>query len=306
MSDSKKQIAKERKALQNRMDKGRHRIPNRRVDENLLLATWNIQNFGNTKPKRAIQYIADICERFDIIALQEVKTGLHGLKHLISLLPGNYRYLVSDPTGNSERFVFLYDKRTVVPTGLVCELGFNVSAKTKVGYQLHRMPYCVSFKAGRFDFVVVSTHILYGAGAPGRKEREIEIIKLAKTIAARSKKEHSVVFDRDFFVVGDFNIEKEGDQFFNALTENGFYMPRKMKNLKTNFLETKTYDKLAWVERPSFNFSGKCGALPLQDIVYQEFGKIDERKKRIGDHLPVWAEFHVNVLSQELDSVLAT
>ena len=144
------------------MDEGPFKIPSRRVDGNIIIATWNIQQFTNNKSRRALQYMADICERFDLIALQEIKTDLRGLSRLQALLPGNYRILVCDPTGNSERFAFLYDKRTVIPTGLVCEIGFNVPAKTHRGYQLHRMPYCASFRAGRFDFVVVNAHIYFG------------------------------------------------------------------------------------------------------------------------------------------------
>jgi hypothetical protein len=155
-------IAKERKKLKKMMDTNPYNIPNRRLDENIIIATWNIQHLSNNKSNRALQYIADICERFDIIALQEVKTDLRGLQRLQKMLPGNYHILVSDPTGNYERFVFLYDKRTVIPTGLVCEICFNVLAETHEGYQLHRTPYCASFKAGRFDFIIVNTHIYCG------------------------------------------------------------------------------------------------------------------------------------------------
>ena len=102
MPDSDITIAKERQALMNLMDQGPFKVPNRRVDENLLIATWNIQHFSNRKSRRALQYIADICERFDIVALQEVKTDLRGLARLQALLPGNYKILVSDPTGNYE------------------------------------------------------------------------------------------------------------------------------------------------------------------------------------------------------------
>ena len=42
-------IAKERKALMKLMDSAAHRIPKREVDENLLIATWNIAQFSNKK-----------------------------------------------------------------------------------------------------------------------------------------------------------------------------------------------------------------------------------------------------------------
>ena len=48
-------IANERKALMKLMDTGTHRIPRREVDENVLIASWNIAQFSNKKTKRALQ-----------------------------------------------------------------------------------------------------------------------------------------------------------------------------------------------------------------------------------------------------------
>lgn len=296
-------ITKERKALMKLMDKGNFKIPSRRVDENILICSWNIQHFSNNKSSRTLQYIADICERFDLIALQEVKTDLRGLGRLQKLLPGNYKIMVTDPTGNNERFAFLYDKRTVIPTGLACEIGFTVTAKAHVGYQLHRMPYCVSFKAGRFDFVVVSTHIYYGKTKKEKDQREEEITKLVEFIDKRAQAEKSKVFDRDFFVMGDFNVKKLGDRFYKALVSKGFKMPKKLSKLKTNFLMTATYDKIAWVDRPSFSFTGKCNVVPFGKVLYQDASP-KGGKKQISDHLPLWAEFRINRLTQELDNIL--
>lgn len=296
-------IARERRALMNLMDEGAYRVPKRQVDENLLLATWNIQNLSNRKTVRALQYIADICERFDIIALQEIKSDLRGLAKLQRLLPGNYKILVSDTTGNYERFAFLYDKRTVVNTGLVSEIGFPVPGDTHSGYQLHRMPYCASFRAGRFDFVIVNVHIYYGSSSAWRAQRQKEINKLVEHIYWLSQKEQSKVFDRDFFVVGDFNIERAGDQFFDSLVSKGFQMPATLDTLHTNFLGDKTYDKIAWVDRQSFYFSGRCNIIPFGKVVYQEDDPI-EAKKKISDHLPLWAEFRINELTQKLDQII--
>ncbi|MBD3386572.1 hypothetical protein GF407_16835 [candidate division KSB1 bacterium] len=297
-------MAKERKALMTLMDEGDYRVPKRQVDENLLLATWNIQNLSNRKTMRTLQYIADICERFDIIALQEIKSDLRGLAKLQKLLPGNYNILVSDTTGNYERFAFLYDKRTVISTGFVSEIGFPVPGETHQGYQLHRMPYCASFRAGRFDFVIVNVHIYYGSSSVWKAQREKEIRELVEHIYWLSKKEQSRVFDRDFFVVGDFNIEQAGDRFFNTLVSKGFQMPAALDTLHTNFLGDKTYDKIAWVDRPSFYFSGRCNVIPFGHVVYQD-GDSLTAKKKISDHLPLWAEFRINELTQELDQIIS-
>ena len=305
MPDDAVLIAKERQKLMELLDTdgGEFEVPSRRLNENLLIATWNIQQFSNNKTARALQYIADICERFDIIALQEVKTDLTGLARLMDLLPGNYNILVSDPTGNSERFAFLYDKRSVISTGLACEIGFNVPADTHTGFQLHRMPYCASFKAGRFDFVLVSAHIYFGKTAAEQAFRKEEIRQLVEFIHKRSKTARTKVFDRDFFVVGDFNIEEAGDAFFNALKSKGFMMPPAMDALMTNFARNKTFDKIAWVNRSSFEFTGKFNVIPFGKVLFQDKSP-KGGKKEISDHLPLWAEFEINKLTQELDQII--
>ena len=310
MPTAKQIIAKERKALMKLMDKGEFAIPSREVDVNLLIASWNIAQFSNTKTNRAIQYIADICERFDIIAIQEVKTDLRGLARLQNKLPGNYKILVCDPTGNHERMAFLYDKRTVMSTGLVCEIGFSGSLKDPIAFQFNRMPYCASFRAGRFDFVMASVHIAEASklGEDGLALREKEIETLVKFVKRRSKQEGTKVFDRDFMIVGDFNIQKDGDRFFKALTEGKkprFFMPPGMKNLKTNFLRTKTYDKIAWLPRKGFVCEDSFNVVPYGKVLYKEPGQSKKAaSKAVSDHLPIWVELKINKLTQELSQIL--
>jgi endonuclease/exonuclease/phosphatase family metal-dependent hydrolase len=299
MPDLDQLIAEERKALMKLMDEGEFRIPRRELDENVIIATWNIQHFSNQKTRRALQYIADIVERFDIVAIQEVKTDLRGLSKLQKLLPGDYQILVSDPTGNNERFAFLYDRRSAIPTGLVCEIGFNVPGATHETFQLHRMPYCASFRAGRFDFVIVSVHI-FQSDTVFRKE---EIERLVEFINDRAQTETSKVFDRDFFVLGDFNIDQAGDQFFKALVSRGFKMPQAMDNLNTNFSRTKTFDKIAWVDRPSFIFEERLNVVPFGEVLFQDKNPKGGQKE-MSDHLPLWAEFRINKLNQELDQII--
>jgi endonuclease/exonuclease/phosphatase family metal-dependent hydrolase len=292
-------IAQERLDLMDLMDTGTYKIPTREVDVNFVMGTWNIQQFSEKKTCRSLKYMADIIERFDIVAIQELKTDLRGLNKLLAIMPGDYKFLVSDATGNSERFAFIYDQRTVKPTGLVSDLAFEVPGGTHMGFQIHRMPYCASFKLGRFDFTVVSVHIFQS----DKDWREEEIIAVADRVKKLSEKEQSKVFDRDFFVVGDFNIKKAGDRFFKALVERDFLMPDKLNSLTTNFNRTGTYDKIAWVDRNDFYFSGKVNVVPYYKAVYQDKSPAGG-KKEISDHLPLWAEFKINELTQQLNSAV--
>jgi len=301
MSNSTNSIitAGERLNLMELMDTDPFKIPSRSVDENLIIATWNIQHFSEKKSSRSLQYIADIIERFDIIAIQELKSDLRGFKRLMNLLPGHYNFLVSDVSGNTERFAFIFDERTVECTGLVAELTLDIDSVSHTGFQLHRIPYCASFKAGRFDFTIVTVHIFDSSST--FKEKEIK--QLVKMIKKLARKQHTKVYDRDFFVIGDFNIKKEGDKFYKALDDEKFIIPKEMNKLPTNFLQSGTYDKIVWLDRDDFFFSGKCNIVPFFECLYQ-----DETppggKREISDHLPLWAEFKVNELTQELTQIL--
>jgi endonuclease/exonuclease/phosphatase family metal-dependent hydrolase len=295
-----KLIAQERRDLMKLMDEGDYAVPNRKVDVNLIVATWNIQNLSEIKTERALTYMADIIERFDIVAIQEIKTDLRGLARLQEILPGKYRVLVSDVTGNNERFAFIYDTRTVEATGLASDIALDIRSADHEGFQLHRMPYCASFKAGRFDFTLVSVHIFDSKAI--FKEREIDV--LAARIDKMSKTQKTKIVDRDLFVVGDFNIKKDGDRFFNALVKHGFQMPPVLKTLKTNLLRTGTYDKIVWAAKAEdIKFAGRCNIVPFNQVLYKD-ARPKGGKKQISDHLPLWAEFEVNILTQHLDQLL--
>ncbi len=77
-------------------------IPAKTVDSTVLLATWNIREFGGTKSAgreaEPLFYLAEIISRFDIIAVQEVRDNLDALDELMSILGPWWKYLVSDVT----------------------------------------------------------------------------------------------------------------------------------------------------------------------------------------------------------------
>ena len=74
-------------ALKFELDKS---VPAKTVDPTLLLATWNIREFGGTKSggreDEPLFYIAEIISRFDIVAVQEVRDDLDALDKLMEIL----------------------------------------------------------------------------------------------------------------------------------------------------------------------------------------------------------------------------
>ena len=63
-------------------------IPKRKVDKNLLIASWNIKEFGHTTQRlsEAYFYIAEIIASFDLIAVQEVKSTVKDLNIVMRIL----------------------------------------------------------------------------------------------------------------------------------------------------------------------------------------------------------------------------
>ncbi|MCP6423150.1 hypothetical protein NL463_27980, partial [Klebsiella pneumoniae] len=90
-------------------------------ESNLLLATWNIREFGGSKYggrlEESYYYIAEIISKFDLIALQEVRDDLRALNKIMEILGSYWSYMFTDVTegrqGNSERTAFLFDTRKV-------------------------------------------------------------------------------------------------------------------------------------------------------------------------------------------------
>lgn len=105
------------------------RSPPKQSNPTLLLATWNIREFGGTSPwadTELLYYIAEILSHFDIIAVQEVRDNLDCLDELMGILGSWWKYLVSDVTlgtqGNNERSAYIYDTRKLLFGGLAGEL----------------------------------------------------------------------------------------------------------------------------------------------------------------------------------------
>lgn len=105
-------------------------IPAKQMESNLLLATWNIREFGGTKYggrlDESYYYIAEIISKFDLIAIQEVRDNLAALDKVMEILGSYWSYMFTDVTegreGNSERTAFLFDTRKVRFGGLAGQL----------------------------------------------------------------------------------------------------------------------------------------------------------------------------------------
>jgi endonuclease/exonuclease/phosphatase family metal-dependent hydrolase len=292
------------------------KIPAKKFDKNLLIATWNLKAFGDLnenfanstgkEPKRdmtALLCIKEIISRFDVIAIQEVKDNIKCLRHLMKLLGTDWNFIMTDTnksdTGNGERFAYIFDKRKVDISGLACEVvipdEYIKNKKYNLQQQFVRTPYGVSFKAYNHTFVLLTLHVLYGKSTADRVTELSAIAKWAK--------EWSIDLDtwgHSLFVLGDFNIERKDDDAYKAFTSTGLFTPPELEKPPRSLVDGKPkfYDQISWFKNKKkdaislefinggdYNFKNKV----LQSRKYTT----TELQWRISDHLPLWAEFKV-------------
>ena len=295
------------------------KIPPKKLDQNLLIASWNIRAFGNLtrkwdsdendSPKRdlhSILCIAEIIKRFDVIAVQEVKDNIRALRDTLKILGHNWSLILTDvnkgKVGNGERMAYLFDTRRVQMSGLAGELvvpeewedDINDGALAK---QFVRSPYAVSFQSGKHTFILVTLHILYGDSP---KSRIQELKGIAKWLSSWANDMNA--YHHDLIALGDFNIDERGDLLDKTFLSEGLYVPpqlRKKEVTRSIFDQTKYYDQIAWFDGPpngpklsmEFLNGGNYDFVP---IALQNRGLTKNSLSwLISDHYPLWAEFKV-------------
>jgi len=308
-------------------------IPQKTATDTLLLATWNIRKFSDNRLMESLYYIAEIINRFDLVAVQEVSANMKGLEKLMSLLNLNWDYLVTDSTegsaGGGERMAFLYDRSKIKFKNLAGEIVLPLDKLIDGKLQFARTPYCVAFQAEWFKFVLTTVHIFYGStSAADKKKREKEIDTLTSLLSKRAKKE-----DTSYILLGDFNIPNVKDDTMKSLEKYGFSVPSAIKEHPADLGGTKHYDQIAFnlkLDDRMTVFSEneqKAGTFNFSETVYTKqdldnyrnyfFDKIEGKSEQeiekyylstwrtfqMSDHLPLWVELKIDFSNQYLEKI---
>jgi endonuclease/exonuclease/phosphatase family metal-dependent hydrolase len=296
-------------------------VPRKRLlERNLLIATWNIKNFGSLTTKweagprdtpkreyRALWAIAEIISRFDIIALQEVTGDLRALRTLMKTLGPQWRFLMTDITlgsaGSGERMAFVFDASRVELSGLAGELVVPPEWLAEIGRdafdrQFARTPYAVSFRAGRATVILVTLHVLYGRSATERLPELRAIARWMADWARRSNRWH-----HNLMALGDFNIDRHDDALWQAFTSTGLVVPDVLNSVRRSIFadagnpqRDKYYDQIAWFtsdNRRLIDLELKNGGgVDFVPWLYRDLGLTRAQMQyRVSDHYPLWVEF---------------
>ncbi len=297
-------------------------VPAKRLDHNLLVATWNIRAFGDLceswipserdTPKRnlySLRCIAEIVSRFDVMAIQETRDNIKALRHMMSYLGPEWGFIMTDVTGgksgNDERMAFVFDTRRVKTSGLAGELvvppeWINAEhlEENALRSQFARTPYAVSFSSRGQTFILVTLHVLYGDSATDRLG---ELRGIARWLEDWAKREQS--WGHNLIALGDFNIDRKDDDAFKAFTSTGLRSPAELDAVPRTIFKSgkdKFYDQIAWFTRDgnpdvpilSLRYSQRAGCFDFRGLVMPTLTDT-ELSWRISDHYPLWAEFLV-------------
>jgi endonuclease/exonuclease/phosphatase family metal-dependent hydrolase len=299
-------------------------IPAKRLDHNLIVATWNIRAFGdlceswipapNDSPKRnlfSLRCIAEIVSRFDVIAIQEARDNIKALRHMLKFLGPDWGLIMTDVTagsaGNYERMAFVFDSRRVKTSGLAGEIvvppewvhGESISPDS-LRNQFARTPYAVSFSSGGETFILITLHVLYGDSAADRLG---ELHGIARWLEDWARREKS--WGHNLIALGDFNIDRKDDAAYQAFTSTGLRAPAELDTVpRTIFKSGKNafYDQIAWFTHDgnpnvpvlSLRYSQRAGGFDFRGVVMPSLSDT-ELSWRISDHYPLWTEFLLNV-----------
>ncbi|OYW74362.1 MAG: hypothetical protein B7Z37_18125 [Verrucomicrobia bacterium 12-59-8] len=296
-------------------------VPQKDLDKHLLVATWNLREFGAAKygPRttESLYYIAEVMSHFDLIAVQEVRSDLKALDQLMSILGQSmWKYIVTDVTqgrqGNDERLAFIYDTRKLSFGGLAGEIVPEQTKKENgqlvADAAYARSPYMAGFRAGWFRFSICTGHLYYGEG-----EKDTQRIKEMGDLVRQLQKRvnDSDRWARNIIVLGDFNIFSEKDAAMDSLTK-AFKRPAAIEGMKdgSNQDRTKPYDQIGFIS-PDVAYQldkAKAGVFDPYQSVYRKGTDEGEypwdktkalsfkewRSYQMSDHLPMWVELNVD------------
>ena len=286
---------------------------------NVLVGTWNVRAFDRLwqqwrsarrdsplRDRSNVLSIAEIVRRFDVVAVQEVRSSAAAFLQMLEFLGPDWAYLLTDVTagdaGNNERLAFVYDTRRLKPSGLACEIVLATPPAPlpadQIRRQFARTPYAVSFTRGTTRFTLVTLHILYGSTAADRVPELRAIAEwLARWTAGKDPWGH------DLMALGDFNIDRRDDPLYQAFTSTGLSTPAGLNHVPRSIFDDPDpaappdrrhfYDQIAWfadgrsrLRMPFVNagmFDFTRNLIPADDLTQLSW--------RISDHYPLWCEF---------------
>jgi endonuclease/exonuclease/phosphatase family metal-dependent hydrolase len=276
-------------------------ISNAWANQTITIATWNIRDLStHSRNDFELLQISYILQKYDFIAIQEVNDQevIHRLVHWLKVLDNSYGSLISPPSGTGsekEQYSFLYRKKSIKCLG---------SSKLAEG-NFARPPFMASFKAGDFDFTVISIHICFGCNGLGKVGRRLEIQRLTSVY---SNLLHGQ--EKDILLMGDFNLDPNDDAFLTLKTIGSTQPiltcePHEACSQLSTTRETNLFDNM-WFDRQHVNeYANEHGIFDFDEELFEDpSGDSSDYRERyarfaVSDHRPVWAKFRTDLTDDD-------
>jgi endonuclease/exonuclease/phosphatase family metal-dependent hydrolase len=290
-------------------------VPLRRRNR-LLLATWNLANLGTQeRDPAAYALLAEVIDFFDVVALQETRRNLGGLRALQRRLEKRWRIHTTDTSGNEERMVLLYDGNKLRLQEQTAEVAIppaqhrfirlpGVAAPFR-GFD--RNPALVSLRWGELPLTLVNVHFFFGGESTADLERrQLEAFAAARWARLENASAHA--YDPHVMLLGDFNLPymEPGDPIYSILRQHGLLVAPYATEIGTTLPAESTsgsatrvrhYDQIAFFPGLSRYLSGAYGVFDFDSVILPDLWNTRGRKDfntylryHFSDHRPLWAE----------------
>jgi endonuclease/exonuclease/phosphatase family metal-dependent hydrolase len=242
----------------------------------IRIASWNIRIYSTgSRDDSELELIADRLQQFDLIAIQELRDE-EVVQRTLAILAARgeaYQAIVSEPVGRSvtERYAFYYRPDRITPLD-------NGQIWPDTNDEFIREPFYASFKAGQFDFTLITIHVLFGDSIGDRRSENVLLDNVYRTVQDADPNEQDVI------LLGDFNLPPE-DQ---GMDEVDVLLDPVFSGVKTTISDASLYDNFWWGS--VLEWTGESGIDRFDEAV---FGDDDDAASlAVSDHRPIWVTFH--------------
>jgi len=252
----------------------KERLKNKQVK----IASWNIRNISKNKDDAKLDKILAILTSFDFVAVQEVRDQ-EIMDRIQQKLGSGWSFACSGQVGTAhhkEHYGIIYRNTHV-----------SILTKPEVLVDTRddfvREPFIGYYKAGEFDFILATIHVVWGDSIVGRREEIKKLEHVLHAIQQRAKAE------KDIIIVGDFNMPP-----VDLSWGLDGWKPLMNPPQKTVVGDTSLYDNIWISEKDTYSseYTGFCGCIEFDKLQYED--SITGRRKaisEISDHRPIWGLF---------------
>lgn len=249
----------------------------------LRIASFNIQVFGEKKisDPRVRSLLAEVVRRFDIVAVQEIRSKQEILPQFVDAINAtgrHYDFVVGKRLGRTnskEQYAFVFDTASVEVDRSAL---YTVSDPDDL---LHREPFVGWFRVRgpppeqAFTFSLVNIHT-----DPDETGRELDALAdVFRAVRDDGRGEDDVI------LLGDLNVD---DHHLGRLGELP-HVHWAISGVATNTRGDKLYDNILFSELATSEYTGRWGVFDL----IREFNLTVDEALKVSDHMPVWAEFNL-------------